>query len=78
MRDAKLAITQLQKRIDRLTAEALVLIGKHPELTRTLQLLIGIKGIAETIAIALMGELLLLSPDLSHREWVKFAGLDPM
>jgi len=24
-----------------------------------------------------MGELLLLPPDLSHREWVKFAGLDP-
>ena len=77
LRDAKLAITQLQKRIDCLTAEALVLIGKHPELTRTLQLLIGIKGIAETSAIALMGKLLLLPPDLSHREWVKFAGLDP-
>jgi len=28
-------------------------------------------------AIALMGELLLLPPNLSHREWVKFAGLDP-
>jgi transposase len=24
-----------------------------------------------------MGELLLLPPGLSHREWVKFAGLDP-
>ena len=32
LKDAKLAITQLEKRIDRLTAEALVLIGKHPEL----------------------------------------------
>jgi transposase len=42
-----------------------------------LTLLTGIKGIAETSAIALMGELLLLPPDLSHREWVKFAGLDP-
>jgi transposase len=78
IKDAKLAITQLEKRIDRLTAEALILIGKHPELTRILQLLIGIKGIGNTSAIALMGELLLLPPpDLSHREWVKFAGLDP-
>lgn len=77
LRDAKLAITQLQKRIDRLTAEALVLIGKHPELERILELLISIKGIAETSAIALMGELLLLPPNLTHREWVKFAGLDP-
>ena len=77
LRDAKLAITQLEKRIDRLTADALILIGKHSELTRILALLIGIKGIGETSAIALMGELLLLPPGLSHREWVKFAGLDP-
>lgn len=76
-KDAKLAITQLEKRIDRLTAEALVLIGKHPELKRILALLIGIKGVGETSAIALMGELLLLPPGLTHREWVKFAGLDP-
>ena len=77
LRDAKLAITQLQKRIDRLTTETLLLIGKHPKLERTLALLISIKGIAETSAISLMGELLLLPPDLTHREWVKFAGLDP-
>jgi transposase len=77
LKDAKLAITQLEKRIDCLTAAALVLIGKYPELERILQLLTGIKGIGETSAIALMGELLLLPPGLSHREWVKFAGLDP-
>ena len=77
LRDAKLAITQLQKRIDRLTTEALLLIATHPKLERTLTLLISIKGIAETSAISLMGELLLLPPDLTHREWVKFAGLDP-
>jgi transposase len=77
LKDAKLAITQLEKRIDHLTAGALALIGKHPELEQILSLLIGIKGVGETSAIALMGELLLLPPDLSHREWVKFAGLDP-
>jgi len=77
LKDVKLAIAQLQKRIDSLTAGALILIGKHPDLERILALLIGIKGIGNTSAIALMGELLLLPPDLSHREWVKFAGLDP-
>jgi transposase len=77
LRDAKLAVTQLQKRIDRLTAEARALIGQYPELERVLGLLTGIKGIAQTSAIALMGELLLLPPNLTHREWVKFAGLDP-
>jgi transposase len=77
LKDVKLAITQLEKRIDSLTAGALILISKHPDLERILALLIGIKGIGNTSAIALMGELLLLPPDLSHREWVKFAGLDP-
>jgi transposase len=77
LKDVKLAIAQLEKRIDSLTAGALILIGKHPNLERILTLLIGIKGIGNTSAIALMGELLLLPPDLSHREWVKFAGLDP-
>jgi transposase len=56
LQDAKLAIAQLEKRIGRLTAEALVLIGKFPDLARVLALLTGIKGIAETSAVALMGE----------------------
>jgi transposase len=77
LNDAKRAITQLEKRIDRLAAEALVFINKYPELEHILQLLVGIKGIANTSAIALMGEVLLLPPDLTHRQWVKFAGLDP-
>jgi transposase len=77
LRDAKLAISQLEKRIGCLTAAAVAWIEKYPELKRVMALLVGIKGIAQTSAIALMGELLLLPPDLSHREWVKFAGLDP-
>lgn len=76
LKDAKLAIVQLEKRIDQLTTEALTLINRSPKLKCILILLTGIKGIAETSAIALMGELLLLPPGLSHREWVKFAGLD--
>ena len=75
--DVKLAISQLEKRIESLGKEARILIGKHADLERAFQLLTSVKGIAQTSAIALMGELLLLPPGLSHREWVKFAGLDP-
>jgi transposase len=77
LRDVKLSISQLEKRIDRLSNEARDLIGAHPELERVFRLLVGIKGVAQTSAIALMGELLLLPPGLSPRQWVKFAGLDP-
>ena len=75
--DVKLAISQLEKRIACLSKEAMVLIAKHAELNRVFLLLTSVKGIAKTSAIALMGELLLLPPGLSHRQWVKFAGLDP-
>ncbi len=77
LRDVNLSITQLEKRLEGLSKEARLLIGKHPDLERAFHLLTSIKGIAQTSAIALMGELLLLPPGLSHRAWVKFAGLDP-
>jgi transposase len=77
LRDAQLGIAQLEKRIECLTAEAVAWIEKHPGLKRAMALLASVKGIAQTSAIALMGGLLLLPPNLSHREWVKFAGLDP-
>lgn len=77
LRDVNLSISQLEKRISRLGREARVLVREHPELERVFLLLVSVKGIAETSAIALMGELLLLPPGLSPREWVKFAGLDP-
>lgn len=75
--DAKLAIAQLEKRIACLSSKAQAFIGKHEDLKRIFTLLLGIKGIAETSAIALMGELLLLPKGLTHKQWVRYAGLDP-
>jgi transposase len=77
LNDAKLAITQLEKRLARLSSEALAFVGQHEDLKRVFTLLIGIKGVAETSAIALMGELLLLPKGLTHKQWVRYAGLDP-
>lgn len=37
----------------------------------------SIKGVGEASAMALLGELLLLPQGLTHRQWVKYAGLDP-
>jgi len=77
LNDAKLAIAQLEKRLACLSTKAQAFIGKHEDLKRIFTLLLGIKGIAETSAIALMGELLLLPKGLTHKQWVKYAGLDP-
>jgi transposase len=77
LRDVKLGIAQLQRRIEQLSAEARAFIERHPALQRSFELLLSIKGVGETSAIALLGELLLLPQGLTHRQWVKYAGLDP-
>jgi transposase len=76
LRDLKLSIAQLEKRIDHLALEAKILIQAHPSLSRPFALLLTVKGIGETSAIALLGELMLLPAGLTHKQWVKAAGLD--
>jgi len=75
--DARLAISQLEQRIDDLTKSALVMIDKYPEIKHIFNLLLTCTGIAETSGIALIGEILLLPPGLTPKQWVKSAGLDP-
>ena len=52
-------------------------ILEHPLLANPFALLLTVKGIGEASAIALLGELLLLPDGLTHKQWVKSAGLDP-
>ena len=70
-------ITQLEKRIACLATQANTFILAHPTLARPFALLLTVKGIGETSAIALLGELMLLPAGLTHKQWVKCAGLDP-
>lgn len=77
LRDLTLSIAQLEKRIERLAEEATTFIQAHALLARPFALLLTVKGIGETSAIALLGELLLLPQGLTHKQWVKAAGLDP-
>ena len=75
--DVQLGIDQLEQRIALLLAEAKRLVAQDVELRRANELLLSVKGIGEASAVALLGELLLLPPGLSCKQWVKFAGLDP-
>ena len=76
-RDVTLAIAQLEERIDALSRDARAFIDAQPALRQPLAWLMTIKGVAQASAIALLGELLLLPAGLTHKQWVKFAGLDP-
>jgi transposase len=74
-RDLKHSLQDLEHRIEKLRAAALV--QQDPELRSRLALLLSMPGIGEVSALNLLGELALLAPGLSVRQWVAHSGLDP-
>jgi transposase len=77
IRELERSLAQQQRSIQRLTREAVQLIASEAELQKRFDLLLSFPGIAETSALQLLGELVLLSPDCNVRQWVAYAGLDP-
>jgi transposase len=76
-RDVEVNIRHLERRIEHLRHQALTLIGQHGALLQAFELLVSIKGIAEASAISILGELVVLPADMTVRQWVAHAGLDP-
>lgn len=77
LEDAHLTLSECEARIARLRAAALTLIDGNTMLQESFRLLTRIKGIAAASAIQILGELLVLPPDLRAKPWVAMAGLDP-
>jgi len=75
--DIKRSMDGLKKRIARLRREAIALIQQDVEMARKFRQLHSIKGIGETSAIQLLGELASLDPEMTVRQWVAHSGLDP-
>jgi len=76
LEDARLTISQIDNQIEGLKEKTLSIIAQDEALKLVLELLISVKGIAETSAIQLIGELLVLPKDMKAKQWVAFAGLD--
>lgn len=70
-------IAFLERLQQQLSAEALKIIATDTKLQRQFELLVSVRGIAETSAVQLLGELCVLAPELSAKAWVKLTGLDP-
>jgi transposase len=70
-------IQYLDGTIRELQAKALEVITASPALEAAFEHLVSVKGIAETSAVAILAELAVLPKDMSAREWVAHAGLDP-
>jgi transposase len=75
--DLQRSLRDLQRRIENLRAAALALVQQDPELRPRLAFLLSMPGIGEVSALNLLGELALLAPGLSVRQWVAHSGLDP-
>lgn len=75
--DVRLSIRQLERQIATLRGHAMALIDSDASLARAFTLITSVKGIGQASAIQLLGELLVLPADMTPRQWVAFAGLDP-
>lgn len=75
--DLKRSLRDLERRIAKLRGAALARVQQHPELRVRLALLLTMPGIGEVSALNLLGELALLAPSLTVRQWVANSGLDP-
>ena len=76
-RDLELSVRQLTRRVAKLISEARALIVAHAPLRRCYKQLRSTKGIGPSSAVRLLGELGMLAPDMTAKQWVAHAGLDP-
>ena len=76
-RDIQAHIRHLERQIQKLEKAAVDLIWDDPKLRKDLLHLTSIKGIARTSAIQILSELCVLPSDMTDRQWVAHAGIDP-
>src|SRR5690606_6090989 len=74
--DLKRSVQALDRRITRLTAEALKLVHADPTLSTQFAALETIIGVGEKTALSLLAELVVLPQDMDSRAVVCHAGLD--
>ncbi len=75
--DRQHSIAHREAQIEHLRRHVLDLIATDEELQQTVARLISVTGIAHASAIQLHGELLVMPEDMSAKQWVAMAGLDP-
>ena len=70
-------IDAINAEIESLTQSALAVVRTDRVLDQRFAHLVSVKGIAQASAITLLAELSVLPADMSARQWVAHAGLDP-
>jgi transposase len=75
--DIRELVDLLEGRIARLRKQALLVIEQSEVLAKNFAHLTSIKGIADASGITILAELAVLPADMTTRQWVAHAGLDP-
>lgn len=73
----KSSIKSLEAQVVSLRKEAIKLIETDALLARRFELLVTVKGIGRISAISILAEVSMLPADMTDRQWVAHAGLDP-
>jgi transposase len=76
-KSARNTVAMLEKEIVTLRNAARKIIDGDAQLKRRMELLTSIKGIGLISAVQILAELMLLPADMTDRQWVAHAGLDP-
>lgn len=77
LKDLRHSIKKLELARRELLRAAVEIIRSDAQLNSKYRLMLSIKGIASLSAVLILGELAVLAHDLTARQWVAFAGLDP-
>ncbi len=75
--DIEVNLRHLDRRIQQLQEQAVDVVWADPVLRHDLVLLTSIRGVARASALQILAEVRVLPDDLSPRQWVAHAGLDP-
>jgi len=76
-RDIEVNLRHLDRRIQQLEEQAVDVVWADPGLRHDLVLLTSIRGVARSSALQILAEIRVLPDDVSPRQWVAHAGLDP-
>jgi len=76
-KDIQSHLVQLERHVEKLEHQAETIVQADRELARQFCHLVSVRGIARVSALHLLAELVVLAPDMTARQWVAHAGLDP-
>ena len=77
IKSVKDRIAILEQEIVSIEKEAIDIINKNNELKEKYTLLTSVTGIGDKTAVKLLGEVMVLAPDMTAKQWVAHAGLFP-